>query len=328
MRQVATIPDQASAKLLADYLLTLQIGTKLIQGKDGWAVWVQREEKTEQAKVETAEFLANPTDPKYRGSAKAADAARREASRLERLHRKNTINLRGKLNVPSARRCPLTYGLIAISAVVFLITGMGYDQTADEPFFFSKFVAVKPDVEYPPQEDVDPAEMRIAQVLYRSTGLAAIRSGQVWRLVSPIFLHFGPLHLIFNMTMLFRLGGLIELRKGKWKMAGIVLFAAIAANFSEFFWEVLRLGPLHQPRFGGMSGVVYALFGYAWMKSDYDPESDMRLPTNSIIYMVIWLFFCMTGGIGPIANAAHVAGLIVGLSIGVLPHVWDDLRWW
>ncbi len=128
------------------------------------------------------------------------------------------------------------------------------------------------------------------------------------------------------MMWLYQLGGLIELRKGKWKMAGLVLASAIVSNFAEYFWELYRMGPDHYAGFGGMSGVVYALFGYVWMKSDYDHESDMKLPSNTIIYMVLWLFFCMSGAIGPIANAAHVAGLVAGMLIGVMPHLWNDLR--
>jgi GlpG protein len=77
-----------------------------------------------------------------------------------------------------------------------------------------------------------------------------------------------------------------------------------------------------------MSGVVYALFGYVWMKSDYDPASDMRLPSKTIFYMVLWLVFCMSGVLGNIANAAHVVGLFAGMLVGLTPHLLADVKGW
>jgi GlpG protein len=69
--------------------------------------------------------------------------------------------------------------------------------------------------------------------------------------------------------------------------------------------------------FGGLSGVGYALFGYLWMKGMYEPEQGMILHPNTINTMLIWLVLCMTGLLGPIANAAHVVGLAVGIVFGV-----------
>ncbi len=42
--------------------------------------------------------------------------------------------------------------------------------------------------------------------------------------------------------------------------------------------------------------------------------------------MIVWLFLCMTGVLGNVANSAHVAGLIVGVVIGVAPHLWRQVR--
>ena len=54
----------------------------------------------------------------------------------------------------------------------------------------------------------------------------------------------------------------------------------------------------------GMSGVIYALFGYVWMKGMYQPEQRMGVHPNTVNLMLIWLVVCMTGVIGPIGNAA------------------------
>ena len=43
----------------------------------------------------------------------------------------------------------------------------------------------------------------------------------------------------------------------------------------------------------------------------------MILPPNTITMMLFWLVLCMTGLMGPIANAAHVVGLLVGVIFGL-----------
>jgi GlpG protein len=67
-----------------------------------------------------------------------------------------------------------------------------------------------------------------------------------------------------------------------------------------------------------MSGVIYALFGYVWMKGIYQPEQGMAVSSANVNIMVIWLFACMTGMLGPIANAAHFVGLAVGIAFGLM----------
>ena len=69
--------------------------------------------------------------------------------------------------------------------------------------------------------------------------------------------------------------------------------------------------------FGGMSGVVYALFGYVWMKGRYEPEQGMILHPSTVQTMLLWLVLCMTGFLGNIANAAHVVGLVAGILFGL-----------
>lgn len=326
MRQVATIPDERAAKRLADHLLTVGITTRVDPSPGGWIVWVHREEKVEGARREVEEFLANPADPRYADAPKAAEAARRAAAKQEKAHLRNTINLEGRLNVPSARRCPVTYTLIGLSIAVAILTNLGGNREAMRPLLLSPPVVTVEQTPFPIyiDEEERPGDVRTFTLptrQLRSSGLEDVKRGQVWRLVTPMLLHFSYLHIIFNMMWLYQLGGLIELRKGRLAMAALVLVSAAISNLGEYFWHIYRNGPLDPIVFGGMSGVVYALFGYCWMKSDYDHEADMKMPSNTIVWMIGWLVLCMTGAVGPIANAAHLVGLVVGMLIGLAPHV-------
>jgi GlpG protein len=93
---------------------------------------------------------------------------------------------------------------------------------------------------------------------------------------------------------------------------------AVTSNVAQYMTGSLR--------FGGMSGVVYGLFGYIWMKSRYQPGSGFYMPPNTVILMLGWFVLCTTGWIGPVANAAHGVGLVVGAIAGRWRSVWQQLR--
>jgi GlpG protein len=151
----------------------------------------------------------------------------------------------------------------------------------------------------------------------RGNGLKDIEHGEVWRLVTPIFLHGGILHILFNLMALSALGTIIELRRNSLRLAILVLLTAIASNVGQYLY-MERVNPGEPQLFGGISGVVCGLFGYIWMKGLYEPEQGMILHPNSITFGLLWIALCMTGVFGPIANAAHMVGLVIGVAMGVL----------
>jgi GlpG protein len=166
------------------------------------------------------------------------------------------------------------------------------------------------------------AELLIAERvrLDGATSLADLReiqSGEIWRLVTPIFLHFTLLHFVFNLFMLFQFGALIETLRGPLRFALMVLAMAVISNLAQY----LARGP----GFGGMSGVVYGLFGYAWMKSRFDPASGILVPPSTVLILMVWFFLGVFNLIGGIANFAHGGGLVSGMVMGYAPKLWRDL---
>ena len=142
-----------------------------------------------------------------------------------------------------------------------------------------------------------------------------ITDNQDWRLITPIFLHFGILHFVFNSLWLSMLGSRIEQSMGSLHLIIVVLVSGLVSNIAQYSWS----GTVN---FGGMSGVVYALLGYIWIKNTLVPQRLLSLPKGIVGFMVGWLFLCMTPvvtfffGVG-IANAAHLGGLLVGLLLGL-----------
>ena len=134
--------------------------------------------------------------------------------------------------------------------------------------------------------------------------------GQYWRILTPIFLHFGWLHITFNSLWMWELGALIEQRLGGPVLLALVVLCGGGSNIAQALYS----GP---SLFGGMSGVVYALLGFCWVYNSLLPDGRLWVPRPIIVFMLIWLVFCMVAptellGIGSIANAAHFAGLVLG----------------
>lgn len=80
------------------------------------------------------------------------------------------------------------------------------------------------------------------------------------------------------------------------------------------------------PAFGGMSGVVFGLIGYAWMKGRTAPEDGIGLTQDQVVYSMFFLLICMSGALGPIANAAHLGGFLTGIVLGLRKKLWRQVR--
>lgn len=145
---------------------------------------------------------------------------------------------------------------------------------------------------------------------------ATLQSGQWWRLITPMLIHFGWLHLAMNSLWYWELGRRIEFRQGAVGLLGLTLLFGLASNFAQYWWA----GP---SLFGGLSGVLYGLLGHCWIYQRLAPNAAYRLPPGVLVMMLIWLVVCMTGifetlGVGAIANGAHVGGLLTGCLTGLL----------
>ena len=154
-----------------------------------------------------------------------------------------------------------------------------------------------------------------SQIGDNQTLLQAV-DGQYWRLMTPAFLHFGWLHIVFNCLWLWDLGRRIEQVMGHLNMFMLFLVIAVVSNTSQFAFGGVGL-------FGGMSGVVYGLLGFSWIAPQVQPAWLIQPSRSIMIFMVGWLVVCMSGmievlGFGAIANAAHVGGLICGGIVGAV----------
>lgn len=152
--------------------------------------------------------------------------------------------------------------------------------------------------------------------------LVDVKKGQLWRLVTPMFLHFGVIHLAFNMMWLWQFGVVLEMRFRSMRFLALVLAVAAISNIAEGFWSGTN--------FGGMSGVNYGLFGFILLRSKLHPAPEFAMNRQTVVLMLVWLVVCFTGAVGAIANAAHLMGFLSGAAIGtgnaMLAGGWQVLR--
>lgn len=311
MRQLTTLPNADAARTLADYLLTLRIDTQLEQQPEGWAVWVRDEDHLPRARQELEEFTRNPSDSRYAAAPQAANSLRQRQRREEYDYRRRQERFQRRMSGPAAAQ-RWTVGLIVVCVLVALLSSGGHNAKIVEALSIAPYHFVEGGI--------------------RFFGLGPTLQGEIWRLVTPIFLHFGIWHLLFDMYWLYYLGGAIERRRGPLRYLSLVLIIAIFSNLVQYYFghPLMAGGELkfiHLPFFGGMSGVNYGLFGYIWMKARFQPELGLHIDPSTVVFLMAWLLLCMTPlmhffiGSG-VANGAHVGGLLAGVVLGYVPTVW------
>jgi GlpG protein len=305
MRQIGTLPDGDTARRLADYLLTLHIETRLDQQPEGWIVWVCDEDRVPEARQQIAEFLSNPADARFISAAGTAQELRLREIEEDEAYRERMTEFRERMKPPLAHLPVITAFLIVVAVVVTLTTNFG-----------------------------SPEDGSLVRYLWISAGelnLTQIAHGQLWRLLTPIFIHMEVPHLLFNCFAIYSLAGAVERLQGNGWLAVLVLLFAVPSNLAQFYLGHPANTPfglvlVHSPYFGGLSGVGYGLFGYIWMKSRLQPELGLRMTTGTVFIMMAWFVACFVGLVEHVANAAHAGGLAAGLVIGAAPYLWQFIR--
>lgn len=291
MRQIGIIANESQARIFSHCLVAKGIANDVeAEGPNQWAVWVHDEDRLAEAASLLQRFLSNPTAAEWKEAARQAARLIEEERRELKAYAERVRDAEEVM--PRTRPFGmglLTLVLIGICAYVAVISRAGKNLEVIYPLMIA-----------------DPSKW--------VGRLTEVRNGEVWRLITPIFVHYGPLHLIFNMLWLFQLGSLLEARKGSLYFLMLVLVIAAGSNLAQYL--------MVNPKFGGMSGVVYGLFGYAWMRGKYDPSSGMTLASEVVLLMMLWFAVCWFGFVGPIANTAHTAGLLIGMAWGFWSAKW------
>lgn len=140
-----------------------------------------------------------------------------------------------------------------------------------------------------------------------------IMKGEIWRLITPTFMHSGFSHMLFNSFSLVLFGPPLEQMLGSRRFLLIYLASGLCANLATFLLEPLTYTHV------GSSGAIFGLFGYYIAMIVFRKKWISKEDTQII------LGFCAIGLIVTfiqqnINTTAHFFGLFGGFLLGTIPY--------
>jgi rhomboid protease GluP len=183
----------------------------------------------------------------------------------------------------------ITYALIAVNVLVFVamvVTGVSFTQpTPLEVFHWGG--------DYAP---------------------ATIGAHQWWRLLTACFLHFGIIHIGFNMYVLYQIGPFIETVFGRTRYLLIYFFAGLVGSLTSVWIHPMAVS-------AGASGAIFGLYGAVFgflliKRRSLDPAATKSIAKSAGIFVLYNVIYGSMSGTTDLS--AHFGGLIAGFLAGIV----------
>ncbi|CAJ1510506.1 rhomboid family intramembrane serine protease [[Mycobacterium] burgundiense] len=133
----------------------------------------------------------------------------------------------------------------------------------------------------------------------------AVADGEVYRLVTSAFLHYGTMHILFNMLALYVVGPQLELALGRLRFGLLYGLSALGGSLLVYL-----LSPLNTAT-AGASGAIFGLFGAAFVIG-----RRLNLDVRGVVILIglnlVITFVAPLAGAGAISWQGHLGGLITG----------------
>jgi len=184
------------------------------------------------------------------------------------------------------KKALVNIGLIAVNVIYFLYLEMN-GSTEDTQFMVSHGAMYAPLV---------------------------IERGEYYRLITSTFMHFGINHIMNNMLILFILGDNLERALGHIKYLLFYLICGVGANVASMF---INLSGYRNVVSAGASGAIFGVIGGLLYAVAVNRGQLEDLSTRQLVVVILcslYFGFTSTG----VDNAAHIAGLVIGIIMGVV----------
>lgn len=138
-------------------------------------------------------------------------------------------------------------------------------------------------------------------------------SHDCWRIVTSMFVHFGIIHIGFNMYCFWDLGRGLEPLMGRRAFLLAYAVSGIAASIVSLYWDPWRVS-------AGASGAIFGIAGaflsYLYFRKTQVNQAWLKRRVRSLVIFIVYnLFYGLRPGVD---NSAHIGGLIAGLILGLL----------
>ncbi|MBD2714917.1 rhomboid family intramembrane serine protease [Microvirga sp. STR05] len=147
------------------------------------------------------------------------------------------------------------------------------------------------------------------------SNVSSLTPQQPWRLLTSIFLHGGPAHLLLNMSALLLLGLMAEGKAGHWRWLLIYLLSGIGGSLTSLWWHTQGVNSV------GASGAIFGLYGLLLALLLTQRTALSRQERAGMLGLLLYFALSsLVGGLeGPAGtdNAAHIGGLLTGLVAGL-----------
>ncbi|HEV7423546.1 MAG TPA: rhomboid family intramembrane serine protease [Mycobacterium sp.] len=137
----------------------------------------------------------------------------------------------------------------------------------------------------------------------------AIAHGGLYRLLTSAFLHYGVMHLLFNMWALYVVGPQLESWLGRTRFIALYVLSALGGSVLVYL-----LSPINAAT-AGASGAIFGLFGATFALARR-LNIDVKWVIGLIVINLAFTFLAPQLGSQPISWQGHVGGLVTGAAIG------------
>lgn len=316
MRQLTESTDKAYLNLFSDYLYSKGIESELETDEHGkWSLWILDDDQLDEAKELFTGYESDPTRSEFKaGSQKGRERFKKDESEAKKSKAK-VVDARTTFNQSDASGSVfISVGLLILSIGIFALSFMNPDvyENLQSKLWISEFKLQKS------SEGFSGLLSSILSPAFWNSFLPEVRNGQVWRVITPVFMHASIMHIFFNMYWVAVFGPRVERLVGTGWFTLFFLLASILPNVGQYMVE--------GPNFLGMSGVVYGLIGFAWMIQRINSMVHLGMDDGLMIFATIWMLLGFVGIIPYLANIAHLGGLLVGMAFAWLFNFYMKLK--
>ena len=128
----------------------------------------------------------------------------------------------------------------------------------------------------------------------------AVAGGDMYRLATSAFIHYGLLHLLFNMGALYVVGPPLERHLGRLRFGALYALSALGGSVVVYLFSPLNAAT------GGASGAVFGLFGATFVLA-----KRLNLDVRGVVMLIV-INLAITFTIPGVSWQGHLGGLVTG----------------